>query len=251
MKKVVSYSLWCQEEKMDPKSPYQCKEMYCIGALRNLDLRDLLYPDWTFRYYIDNTVPENIVENLRDRGAEVVDMTNVRIPGTDKKYPGMFWRFLPFNDENVDVFIVRDSDSRINVRESLAVNEWLKTDKQLHIMRDHPHHKYKILGGMWGFNCKKGRPNFNEICHKFLKSRNYGFKRMDDMYFLDNIYDYYKSNNEVLEHDAYNYNGEKGKMFPDETDVSNYYNYVGEIFDENDVPIHKNRDTLLIKQFKR
>lgn len=247
MKKVVSYSLWCQEEKMDPQSQAQCKEMYCMGAIRNLELRDLLYPEWTFRYYIDDSVPDNIVKTLKRKGAEIVNMTNVTIPGTDKKYPGMFWRFLPFNDNNVDVFIVRDSDSRINVREALAVNEWLQSEKQLHVMRDHPHHKYKILGGMWGFNSNKGRPNFNEICNKFLKRRNYTFKRMDDMLFLDNIYDYYSLKNEVHENDSY-YNN---KSFPDNTDIDKYYNYVGEIFDENDNAVHKCRDSVLIEKFKR
>ena len=58
----------------------------------------------------------------------------------------MFWRFL-FDDSSVDIFIVRDVDSRINKEES-AVKEWLESDKLLHIMRDHPHHYYKILGGM-------------------------------------------------------------------------------------------------------
>ena len=64
---------------------------------------------------------------------------------TDSKIPGMFWRFLALNDPLVDIFIVRDTDSRINIREERAVNEWLESDKLLHVMRDHPHHFYKIL----------------------------------------------------------------------------------------------------------
>jgi hypothetical protein len=46
--------------------------------------------------------------------------------------------------------ISRDTDSRLNSRESNAVNQWLKSNKDFHIMRDHPYHNTEILGGMWG-----------------------------------------------------------------------------------------------------
>ena len=150
MKKIVSYSLWCQNKPMDNKK-YQTHNMYCNGAIRNLEIQKQknIYTDWTFRYYINNTVPLDVQEKLKNLGGEIVNMTGSKIPG-------MFWRFLPFNDKNVDIFIVRDTDSRINLREEKAVNEWLESDKLLHVMRDHPHHYYKILGGMWGYkNYKK------------------------------------------------------------------------------------------------
>ena len=50
---------------------------------------------------------------------------------TGSKIPGMFWRFLPFDDKDVDIFIVRDTDSRINLREELAVKYWLESNKIL------------------------------------------------------------------------------------------------------------------------
>ena len=46
--------------------------------------------------------------------------------------------------------IVRDTDSRLGIREKLAVDEWLDSGKKLHIMRDHPYHRVPMLGGMWG-----------------------------------------------------------------------------------------------------
>ena len=64
----------------------------------------------------------------------------------------MFWRFEPAGEEDVDVMISRDTDSRLNLREKFAVEEWLESDKGFHIMRDHPHHGYPVLGGMWGAN---------------------------------------------------------------------------------------------------
>ena len=65
-------------------------------------------------------------------------------------WDGMFWRFLPASDPSVDIMISRDTDSRLNSRESVAVTQWLEMGNRFHIMRDHPHHGTQILGGMWG-----------------------------------------------------------------------------------------------------
>ena len=65
----------------------------------------------------------------------------------------MFWRFLAIDDS--DVCISRDADSVVNEREVAAVNQWLDSDKQWHLMSDHRlHKKHRMMGGMWGF--KKG-----------------------------------------------------------------------------------------------
>lgn len=45
-------------------------------------------------------------------------------------------------------FISRDTDSRLGLRESAAVDEWVKSGKMLHTMRDHPvGHTAPILAG--------------------------------------------------------------------------------------------------------
>ena len=62
----------------------------------------------------------------------------------------MMWRFEPIDDPEVEIIMSRDTDTRFTQREKLAVNEWLSTNKTFHIMRDHPHHNFCILGGMFG-----------------------------------------------------------------------------------------------------
>lgn len=62
----------------------------------------------------------------------------------------MNWRFLPTIDVQVSQFMSRDLDSLINKREVAAVQEWLRTRKSFHIMRDHPLHLAEIMGGLWG-----------------------------------------------------------------------------------------------------
>ena len=130
--RVVSYSLWGDLPK------------YNVGALRNAELVKTMYPGWQARFYVGSNTPEDTIVQLKDRGANVIEMG---IPGD---WTGMFWRFYAASDFDVDVMISRDCDSRITSREVAAVDQWLKSNHMFHIMRDHPHHAIEILGGMWG-----------------------------------------------------------------------------------------------------
>ena len=132
MNKVITFSLYGS----DPK--------YCVGMIKNAELREETYSDWKIRVYLDESVPRRVVSDLERLGCEIVDMS-------DSKIPGMYWRFLAVEDPSIDVVCIRDSDSRLSMREKYAVNEWMNSDKILHIMRDHPHHGYPIMGGMWGY----------------------------------------------------------------------------------------------------
>ena len=62
----------------------------------------------------------------------------------------MFWRFLAFDDQNVDFVMVRDVDSPFTVRERLAVEEWLASGFPFHVIRDHRYHMEPMMGGLWG-----------------------------------------------------------------------------------------------------
>ena len=256
-KKFICFSLWCQDKGIDGKK-YQTGNMYCNGAIRNLEIRNNLgiYKDWTFRFYINNTVPNDVIEKLKsfDLGfgfglgrVEIVDMTGSKIPG-------MFWRFLAINQNDCDLFIVRDCDSRISLREEKIVNEWIDSPKFMHIIRDHPHHYYKILGGMWGLKLSnsiislKVKNLFNNYLGIFLSRRNFNFTRMDDMKFLDFIYDKMKKEY-IMEHDNF-----FGKKFGNSIQLldgfsGEYYPYIGEIFDENDNKPNLERDIILFRDY--
>ena len=43
---------------------------------------------------------------------------------------------------------VRDADSVVNVREKVAVEEWLASTRHFHLMRDHYDHSELVLAGM-------------------------------------------------------------------------------------------------------
>ena len=165
LKKYICFSLWCQNTNLCKNKINENPNMYIQGAFRNLELAPSVYPGWKLRFYINNTVPTKVIKDIRNKGGEIVDMTESNIPG-------MYWRFLAIEDPDVDVFIVRDCDSRINKREQLAVYEWLNSDSILHIMRDHPHHYFPILGGTWGFKNYMKRINIKTRMEKFIRAQN-------------------------------------------------------------------------------
>ena len=130
MRKLISFTLYGS----DPK--------YVNGMFRNIELKEQFYPDWDIIIYHDDSLEQNVIERL-SKDASLRNFTDSGIMAAS-------WRFCAFDEPDVERFIVRDSDSRLSQREADAVLDWEKSDKELHIMRDHPHHGYPILGGMWG-----------------------------------------------------------------------------------------------------
>ncbi len=139
MKKIISFSVWGSNPK------------YAEAAYQNLLLQPEIYPGWTCRFYVDETVPLSVINKLK--GTPEIPTEIVLMPPSDGNY-GLFWRFEPLKDLSIERFIVRDSDSRLNIREAAAVKEWEESEAEFHIMRDHPMHNAYICGGMWGATSK-------------------------------------------------------------------------------------------------
>lgn len=139
--KVISFSLWGN------------KPTYTVGAVKNADLAAQLFPDWTCVFYCFESVPQDIISQLQSRQNVLVRPVQGEYSSTDSR--GMFHRFLPADEEGVEYMMSRDTDSRLSEREKLAVEEWISSGADLHIMRDHPYHGVPILGGMWGVRGSK------------------------------------------------------------------------------------------------
>lgn len=217
MKKIISFSLWGN----DPK--------YTIGAIRNAELSPTIYPDWICRFYIGKSTSNEIVNKLKSfEHVEVIEMD------VNGDWTGMFWRFYPASEEDVDVMISRDCDSRLSEREKLAVDEWLNSDKGFHIMRDHPYHTTVILGGMWG--SKKGViPQMKILIDEYIKG---SFWQVDQNFLREKIYPLVKDNS--LVHDEF---FEK-KPFPSNRIVGEF---VGQAYNEKDEFLHKEHSKILEK----
>jgi hypothetical protein len=220
-KKIISFSLWGDNP------------IYWIGALKNINLASKYYPDWICRFYIDKNSRQNLIENIKGDNVETIIVDSPH--GSDVRYNhhGMFWRFNSSIEEDVDFFLSRDCDSRISEREVDAVNEWINSDKDFHIMRDHPAHVVPILGGMWG--CKNGimrEIGLLEKINNWLSNKKENYKQGIDQEFLrDKIYNLIKDR--AMEHSEFNLRF-GGEIRPFPTKRVNY-EFVGDVFDENDV----------------
>lgn len=133
IRRIISFSVWGDQHA------------YTAGAVENAKLAPRIYPDWTTRFYCDSRVPADIIAALRDNGGEIV-----RKPESDGFW-GLYWRFeAVWDTPGAERMIVRDTDSRLNLREADAVQEWIESGLPFHVMRDNPAHNIQILGGMWG-----------------------------------------------------------------------------------------------------
>ena len=129
---VIAFSVWGENPR------------YLNGAVNNAFVARYLYPGWTARFYTDGSTPEAFRAALRQQAAEVV-MTDM--PAADY---GLFWRFLVEDDPDVNVYVVRDADSVMNIKERAAVARWLQSGAAFHVMRDNLQHCELMLAGMWG-----------------------------------------------------------------------------------------------------
>lgn len=135
-KLLISFSLYGDNPK------------YTEGAVQNVLLANIIYPNWTCRFYVDNSVPKKITNELLDLGAQVYLIKSSKI----KKRQRSLWRFLPLNE--VCRVIFRDTDSRVNSREKTIIEEWLKSGKTYSRIWDSEDkedgHSNPLMAGMWG-----------------------------------------------------------------------------------------------------
>jgi hypothetical protein len=118
---------------------------YLDGAIRNAVVAASLYPEWTCRFYVDDSVPKAATARLAHEGAQLR-----KVDGLPAARFGTFWRFLVADDPEVDRFLLRDSDSCVSLRERAAVEDWIQSGKPFHVMRDGFAHTELVLAGMWG-----------------------------------------------------------------------------------------------------
>ena len=155
MTKVISFSLWGNQPK------------YTAGAIANAILAREIYPGWECWFYVSNHEYSRN-SSLIIKLAGVASYVKLIWVDTPPNWLMLMDRFRPGADSRADVFIVRDCDSRLTLREKLAVDQWLNSDKGFHSMRDHPYHNQPILGGMWGM--KRGAIPLSRFA-KVLKER--------------------------------------------------------------------------------
>lgn len=211
MKKVISYSLWGN------------KPVYNIGAIENARTAPAWYPGFECWFYVH--VPS--VPNATIAALQATPGTKVlRMEGDLDTCKPMMWRFEAIDSPDVSVMLSRDTDSRFLLREKMAVEHWLGTTKTFHIMRDHPHHQFCILGGMFGTRKIADLPNWSAEMEKVTQreQRNY-----DQDFLRDSIYPRIK--NDCMIHASFNKYEDSCLDFPIPYDAN--FRFVGEYIYEN------------------
>jgi len=150
---VISYSLFGDQAK------------YCQGAIQNAVLAEHLFPCWSVWVYCDTTVPEVVRNRLSKAGARVI----VRKP-PQHRYHALLWRFEVADDHSVARYIVRDCDALLSIKERMAVDEWIASEKHFHIIRDFHTHAELILAGLWG-GVHGALPSMRDMLMDYCRSK--------------------------------------------------------------------------------
>jgi hypothetical protein len=154
---------------------YGSNPKYVQGMIENVNRIHTEFPTWyIYIYYFD--IPAWAETLLRSS-------PNVKmIPAEFHDIRARMERYYPIDDPDVTVMIVRDSDSRVHERDVWCIRQFIESDKVLHIVRDHPHHNWRIMSGLWGLK-KAGVPfKFRDTVHDYIRSHT--IKWCSDMDFL-------------------------------------------------------------------
>jgi hypothetical protein len=178
-------------------SLYGTLDMYTKGMIENVKIINRRFPNAIIQIYIADDVPNDIKNTL-------LGMPNVRLiyvrnkPGTQN----MFDRFQAIDDPECTIMFVRDADSRIHDRDYSCIEDFLNSDKILHIIRDHRFHTTAILGGLWGIKKIGLNEKITTIIQKWISKCNQFNKGIDQHFLAKTIYPSLRSR--AMIHDRFN-----------------------------------------------
>lgn len=196
-RKVISFCVWGKSD------------LYNLGLLENAIIMPKIFPGWIMHVSYTQTANQKIINELSKIPWVELEMYNE--PNHSKN---TMLRFIPGMYPQNDVVIFRDADSRLLKRDYLAVMDWLNnSDKKVHLMRDHPANKSKIMAGLWGV--REGIIAKPEIIQKFFDYyKNPEFKKwsVDQVYLKKYIYPLIENNTCI--HASFNQFESWSKPFP-------------------------------------
>ena len=138
MRKVISFCVWGDSH------------IYNYGLYENALLLESIFPDWIMYVYYTKTANKEVIKTLKRM--KNVECEYVNVPN---HYKNTMLRFPAGFDIQNDIVIFRDADSRLMKRDYYLVEDWLNnSDKDVHIIRDHPANRSLIMAGLWGVRNK-------------------------------------------------------------------------------------------------
>jgi hypothetical protein len=203
--------------------------MYSQGAIENAIQYKKKFPEVSVYMYTRPDVLPDIVSILNDNDVKIIHTILIM------DWAMMFARFYPVENINNIYFISRDTDCRPSDREDTAIDQWIKSGKSLHIIRDHPFHTTEILGGLWGVyknNIKNIRFMIMNWCMKYIKNRKLSGP---DQYFLKEVYNLFH-NDKFVNDQFHKYENDKTSI----KCVRKNKEYLGEAYNETNTVVDMN-----------
>ena len=206
--KYFTFSIWGDNPK------------YLQGAIRNAELAEEIFPEWKCVFYYDSTVPKETIDKLSSfKNTSVKEVT-------DDSF-GAFWRFeMMFN--NPGVILSRDTDSRLSLREKELIDNWLESEYNYMIIRDHDaHYEFPILAGMWGKKNVLMDSRLKDAMQEYVSTKQY---LVDQFYLRDQVWP-------NIMHDTAIYGVKEVDWMRETYDFENK-NFIGQTYTENDEPVY-------------
>ena len=206
--KYFTFSIWGDNPK------------YLQGAIRNAELAEQIFSDWTCVFYHDSSVPKETIDRLSAFKNTIVKEV------TDNSF-GAFWRFeMMFN--NPGVILSRDTDSRLSLREKELIDNWLETEYNYMIIRDHDaHYEFPILAGMWGKKNILMDNSLKDAMQEYMSVKQY---LVDQFYLRDKVWP-------AIMNDTAIYGVKEVDWMRETYDFENN-NFIGQTYTENDEPVY-------------
>ena len=172
-RKLVSFCIWGNSD------------LYNLGLLENAIQMPNVFPGWIMHVSYTPTANQKIMNEIAK--FPWVEMEIFQEPNHSKN---TMHRFLAGMNPNNNVVIFRDADSRLLKRDYMAVMDWLNnTDKKVHLMRDHPANKFRIMAGLWGV--RDGiiaKPEIVQKFYDYYKNPEFEKWTIDQVYLQKYIY---------------------------------------------------------------
>lgn len=167
---------------------YGSKDKYCKGLDENLKLIQSNLPDYNAFIYVGDSVPEHWIDIYKSYS--FVRLIETKIKGMYNRCQ----RFLAIDQPDVNIMIVRDTDSRLHERDIWCIKHFENSNYLAHAIRDHPEHGINILAGLWGIKKNQGLV-IKQLLDEYLQiNSNINYVQYDQYFLRDVLYPLISSN---------------------------------------------------------
>ena len=129
---------------------------------------------------------------------------------------------------NPGVILSRDTDSRLSLREKELIDNWLETEYNYMIIRDHDaHYEFPILAGMWGKKNILMDISLKDAMQEYMSVKQY---LVDQFYLRDKVWP-------AIMNDTAIYGVKEVDWMRETYDFENN-NFIGQTYTENDEPVY-------------